>query len=254
MPAESGSSLQLTPNDYLRFRFELRRQIPTTLTLTNPGSTTLAFKVKTTSPRKYCVRPNTGVVAAGGATEVQVIMQQQKEYPADFNNCKDKFLVQSVAVDAATADALAKGTKDYADLFAQTSGIAEAKLRVAFVQPAPPPSPVPEEGDGDDRAVSPAPFSTPAPQTAAGGGGDAGARHEVTKAQLLVETSEKNAAIADRARLQKELAETRQKYESLRTELSFSQTGKAAARAAVPFTLLHLLLTAILAFCLGRYT
>jgi hypothetical protein len=27
---------------------------------------------------------------------VQVIMQAQKEYPPDFNNCKDKFLVQTV--------------------------------------------------------------------------------------------------------------------------------------------------------------
>ena len=50
------------------------------------------------------------------------------------------------------------------------------------------------------------------------------------------------------------MAEMRQKYESLRTDLSFSQTGRAAVKAAVPFTLLHLLISAILAFCLGRYT
>ena len=41
----------------------------------------MAFKVKTTSPKKYCVRPSSGVVEAGGSKEVQVIMQAQREYP-----------------------------------------------------------------------------------------------------------------------------------------------------------------------------
>jgi hypothetical protein len=43
----------------LKFRFELRKQIPTELRLSNPTGAPVAFKVKTTSPRKYCVRPNT---------------------------------------------------------------------------------------------------------------------------------------------------------------------------------------------------
>lgn len=66
--------LQISPNE-LKFRFELRKTIPVTLSLTNPGKEKIAFKVKTTSPKKYCVRPSSGVVEPGSSKDVQVIMQ-----------------------------------------------------------------------------------------------------------------------------------------------------------------------------------
>lgn len=112
-------------------RFELRKNVPCTLTLQNPTGERVAFKVKqldqhmcsaavhsaaatrgaspqcfgnraahwlllpskpyfivclcvqvkTTSPKKYCVRPSSGVVEPGSSKEVQVIMQAQREYP-----------------------------------------------------------------------------------------------------------------------------------------------------------------------------
>ena len=34
----------------------------TTLTLRNPSNDKVGFKVKTTAPKQYCVRPNSGVV------------------------------------------------------------------------------------------------------------------------------------------------------------------------------------------------
>eukprot|EP00958_Prasinococcus_capsulatus_P027177 scaffold5297_cov374-Prasinococcus_capsulatus_cf.AAC.2 len=39
--------------------------------LSNESLTDSAFKVKTTAPKKYCVRPNTGYVKAGQTIEVQ---------------------------------------------------------------------------------------------------------------------------------------------------------------------------------------
>ncbi len=39
------------------------------------------LQVKTTSPKKYCVRPSSGIVEPGSSKEVQVIMQAQREYP-----------------------------------------------------------------------------------------------------------------------------------------------------------------------------
>lgn len=66
--------LQISPSE-LKFRFELRKTIPVTLSLSNPGKEKLAFKVKTTSPKKYCVRPSSGVVEPGSSKDVQVIMQ-----------------------------------------------------------------------------------------------------------------------------------------------------------------------------------
>ncbi len=44
-------------------------------------ATAAAPQVKTTSPKKYCVRPSSGIVEPGSSKEVQVIMQAQREYP-----------------------------------------------------------------------------------------------------------------------------------------------------------------------------
>ena len=70
--AATGELLQLTPAAELAFKFELRRNIPTTLSLRNPTGARVAFKVKTTSPKKYCVRPSSGVVEPGATKDVQV--------------------------------------------------------------------------------------------------------------------------------------------------------------------------------------
>ena len=37
--------------------------VTTTLTLRNPSNEKVGFKVKTTAPKQYCVRPNSGIVA-----------------------------------------------------------------------------------------------------------------------------------------------------------------------------------------------
>lgn len=50
---------------------ELKKQISTTMHLTNETGSPAAFKVKTTAPKKYCVRPNTGYVKAGETIDVQ---------------------------------------------------------------------------------------------------------------------------------------------------------------------------------------
>jgi hypothetical protein len=89
----------LTLSSELTFSHPLAMQVPTTLQLSNPTSESVAFKVKTTSPKKYCVRPNTGVVKPGETVDVLIIMQQQKEWPLDLTACKDKFLVQSLILD-----------------------------------------------------------------------------------------------------------------------------------------------------------
>ena len=63
--------------------------------------------MKTTSPKKYCVRPSSGVVEPGGTKDVQVIMQAQREQPASLADCRDKFLVQAVRCPPDTHDAAA---------------------------------------------------------------------------------------------------------------------------------------------------
>ncbi|KAK5812657.1 hypothetical protein PVK06_028094 [Gossypium arboreum] len=110
--------------------------------------------VKTTNPKKYCVRPNTGVVLpASTGNVIAVTMQAQKEAPPDMQ-CKDKFLLQSVAASPGTA------AKDITpEMFNKESGnhVEECKLRVVYIAPPQPPSPVQEgseEGSSSTASVS----------------------------------------------------------------------------------------------------
>ncbi|CAH1448078.1 unnamed protein product [Lactuca virosa] len=90
----TGDFLNLHPSE-LKFPFELKKQSSCSLQLTNKTDQYIAFKVKTTNPKKYCVRPNTGIVLPRSVCNVTVTMQAQKETPSDMQ-CKDKFLLQAV--------------------------------------------------------------------------------------------------------------------------------------------------------------
>nr|CAB3482203.1 unnamed protein product [Digitaria exilis] len=99
-PAAAGELLSIEPVE-LRFpSVELKKQISCSMQLSNPSNDYIAFKVKTTSPKKYSVRPNLGVVLPRSTCDVLVTMQAQQEPPRDMQ-CKDKFLVQSVVAPAA---------------------------------------------------------------------------------------------------------------------------------------------------------
>ncbi|VVB06778.1 unnamed protein product [Arabis nemorensis] len=127
---------------------ELKKQSSCSMQLTNKTTTKyVAFKVKTTNPRKYCVRPNTGVVLPGDSCNVTVTMQAIKEAPMDMQ-CKDKFLVQTVVVSDGTT------SKDVLpEMFNKEAGrvIEDFKLRVVYI-PANPPSPVPEGSDEEGNS------------------------------------------------------------------------------------------------------
>ncbi|KAI3918704.1 hypothetical protein MKX01_042024 [Papaver californicum] len=143
----SGEFLSIEPQE-LRFPFELKKQISCSLQLLNKSDNYVAFKVKTTNPKKYCVRPNTGVVLPRSTCDVTVTMQAQSEAPPD-SQCKDKFLLQSVI-----ASPGATGKDINPDMFNKESGnlIDECKLRVVYAPPPRPPSPVRE---GSEEGSSP---------------------------------------------------------------------------------------------------
>ncbi|KAF3340223.1 vesicle-associated protein 1-3 [Carex littledalei] len=139
----SNTLLKVQPSE-LKMPFELHKQNSCYMQLTNKTDKHVAFKVKTTNPKKYSVRPNTGVVQPGSTCNVTVTMLAPKEIPQDYH-CKDKFLVQSVVVEEGTA------SKDIvSDTFNKGSdkAVEEYKLRVIYIQ-ANPPSPVPEEAEED---------------------------------------------------------------------------------------------------------
>ena len=178
----------------------------------------MAFKVKTTAPKKYCVKPNTGFVQAGATQVVHVIMQAQREWPADINACKDKFLVQSCP---------SGGSTDFTELFAKgKEGLSESKLRVSYAQPAPPPSPVPEGEEGDGKE------STDAPSASA----------SQMYSSKSVEVASKPMP-SDVAGLRRELERYRIKNDGLTADLNAALRSNKNGGVIRGFSLLHLLIT-----------
>ncbi|GKV10800.1 hypothetical protein SLEP1_g22113 [Rubroshorea leprosula] len=131
MTAGGGNKLiSVQPND-LKFIFELGKTSSCDLKVVNNTEHHVAFKVKTTSPKKYFVRPNTGVVEPWDSIVIRVTLQAQKEYPPDMQ-CKDKFLLLSTIVSAHTnVDELVPNT------FNKDNGkvIEECKLKVFYMSP-----------------------------------------------------------------------------------------------------------------------
>ncbi|ESZ97578.1 hypothetical protein SBOR_2035 [Sclerotinia borealis F-4128] len=116
----------------LGFHRPFTTEVSQTLRIRNPNHTPVAFKVKTTAPKQYCVRPNSGKLEPGRSIDVTVLLQAMKDEPPLDAKCKDKFLVQSVEV---TPDKeFADSTSSHVDR-AEKSQIQEKKIRVVFLPP-----------------------------------------------------------------------------------------------------------------------
>ncbi|WJX43332.1 hypothetical protein P8452_30452 [Trifolium repens] len=178
---QQDTSLQIYPQE-LQFPFELRKQISCSLQFSNKSDNYVAFKVKTTNPKKYCVRPNIGVVLPRSTCDITVKMKGQKEAPPNMQ-CIDKFLIQSLVANSGAT------TKDITPkMFEKESGyeIQECKFKVVYVPPPQPPSPV-REGSDEDLSPRTSGFSD--------------------KARALISklTEERNSAIEKNKRLEQEL-------------------------------------------------
>ncbi|KAL9246829.1 hypothetical protein vseg_020320 [Gypsophila vaccaria] len=213
----TGELLSIEPLE-LKFTFELKKQIASSLKLYNKTDNYVAFKVKTTNPKKYCVRPNTGVVSPRSTCDIVVTMQAQKEAPPDMQ-CRDKFLLQSVIAPHGAA------AKDItAEMFSKEAGhvVEECKLKVVYVPPPQPPSPVPEgeEEGGSPRGSVSDNGHLSGSESAAGSRAFGDSQDRSTEAKTLIAklTEEKNVAIQQNNKLRQEL-------ELLRREASKGQGG-----------------------------
>ncbi|OAY49347.1 vesicle-associated protein 1-2 [Manihot esculenta] len=235
----TGDLLTIEPQE-LKFPFELRKQISCSLVLLNKSDNYVAFKVKTTNPKKYCVRPNTGVMSPRSTCDVIVTMQAQKEAPPDMQ-CKDKFLLQGVV---ASPGATAKDIN--AEMFNKEAGhhVEEWKLRVVYVAPPRAPSPV-REGSEED--------SSPRASVSDNGSLSASERTVIStpyvernepqdnsfEARALISklTEEKNSAIQQNKKLQQEL------------ELLRHQSSRSRRSGGIPF--IYVVLVGLIGIILG---
>ncbi|GAB2274164.1 Vesicle-associated protein 1-2 [Dionaea muscipula] len=230
----TGELLTIEPLE-LKFPFELKKQISCSLQLANKTDNYVAFKVKTTNPKKYCVRPNTGVVFPRSTCDIIVTMQAQKEAPPDMQ-CKDKFLLQSVIV---SAGATAKDIT--AEMFNKEAGhvVEECKLRVVYVPPPQPPSPVPEGSEEDGS-----------PRGSVSENGNLSGSESVSVAKAYVESQDKSAeARALVAKLTEEKNSAIQQNNKLRQELELLKRESSKSRGRV--SLFVVILIGLIGIALG---
>lgn len=98
----------------LNFGVALNKASMQQLRTRNTSSSNVAytFKVKTTNPKRYSVRPNVGVVWPSKDVTVTVQLPAMKEYPSDMNKCKDKFQVLTLPLKYEMAEKLKSMSAD----------------------------------------------------------------------------------------------------------------------------------------------
>jgi len=90
-------TLELIPNGDLIFKGPFTVVSTTTLKLSNSGNERLAYKIKTTAPKRYCVKPNSGFLEPHATANIQVMLQPHTAGQQD-DRTKHKFMVQWVGV------------------------------------------------------------------------------------------------------------------------------------------------------------
>ena len=130
--ASKPSLIQIEPDSEIKFIGPFNSTISTTLKVTNITNRKVFFKIKTTAPRSYCVRPNNGLVEPNDTGTVQVMLQPFDYSPNDKDRMKHKFMVQSryAPEDATTADSdnAFKSVEDGVDIH-------DARLKCVFEVP-----------------------------------------------------------------------------------------------------------------------
>ncbi|EJD50626.1 VAMP-associated protein [Auricularia subglabra TFB-10046 SS5] len=126
-------SVSLNPAQQLSFQRPLTSLVKRTLSISNPNPQPVAFKVKTTAPKLYCVRPNSGRIEPNEMVDVLVMLLPMKEDPPASTKCKDKFLVQSITINP-DKDQLALPEIWATPEGGQAPHVHQQKIKVAWLQ------------------------------------------------------------------------------------------------------------------------
>ncbi|XP_054273872.1 motile sperm domain-containing protein 2-like [Macrosteles quadrilineatus] len=124
-PPASMSKLRVSPADTVVFSQD-GADLTGTVNLMNISDKTLTYKIKTTSPDKFRVRPSAGVLHPSNSTTVCVVLQPGH---APYSLLKDKFLVMSFVLEEALTS-----TTELAELWkaADTKIVDQHRLRCAL--------------------------------------------------------------------------------------------------------------------------
>ncbi|KAL3829871.1 hypothetical protein ACJIZ3_018673 [Penstemon smallii] len=143
VPFHPHKLLNIEPQE-LDFPFELNKNASSTIELSNNTQKRVAFKVMTTNPEKYLVRPKTGIILPISTCVIRVTMLGPKEAPINMQ-CKDKFLIKSVlATPGATSE-------DVQNVFNEPGrAVEDFKLKVVYSFPSHPQS---SERSGEGSSI-----------------------------------------------------------------------------------------------------
>ncbi|CAD7935749.1 unnamed protein product [Amoebophrya sp. A25] len=85
---------ELTPAQTLRFE---SGKLEERLVIRNTTQKNIAYKVKTTAPKSYVVRPSNDVLKSGEQATVKIVLQPGQDAPG--RESSHRFLVQALAID-----------------------------------------------------------------------------------------------------------------------------------------------------------
>lgn len=189
------------------------------LKVKNTTSSPVAFKVKTTAPKNYLVKPSAGTIPGNGVSEIKITLNKQSTEPTSNG---DRFLVQAVK----TVNGKEMGKEEWSSV--DKSSIQELRLHVVFSGSA-----------GSASPAASAPSATPAVEIPQPLGKDATPEQVREKYdQLVVLTGQMDK---DKKRLESELDQCRVQ---LRKTKSISVGGG--------FSALQLFVAMVLAVLLAR--
>lgn len=125
----SKQVLRLDPDIELRFKGPFTDVVTSELKLTNPSEQKVCFKVKTTAPKRYCVRPNSGIIDPNQSVNVSVMLQPFDYDPQEKN--KHKFMVQTMFAPNGPIESQEQLWKD-----AKPEMLMDSKLKCTFEIPS----------------------------------------------------------------------------------------------------------------------
>lgn len=127
----NGCLLRISPSEELIFSSEGNGDSSGTLYLMNNTENSVAFKVKTTSPEKFRVRPSSGTIKPMCRADVVVHLQFAYQ---NSNLARDKFLIMAMEVEKDDV-----GNQELFEMWKKCSkeNIMEHKLRCSLLLPSP---------------------------------------------------------------------------------------------------------------------
>jgi len=189
--------LTIEPPIELTFTGPFTQAVHSYMKLKNPSDRKVCFKIKTTAPKRYCVKPNSGVVDPNSEVQIAVSLQPFDYDPMEKN--KHKFMVQSMfAPDGdINQDTLWKEIGQ--------DELMDSKLKCVFAMPSgQEQNSMNEGGDNNEPTIRVQQPSPPAPSA--------------TVSQETVPSEKLNGAVAEIKKLNEHLSQLRQENIVLKEE------------------------------------